>query len=371
MYDTLMGDSAVGTTRDGGGLGRRPQQSAAAVTPPVVAEAPRSPAHQPTAGFLHELACAAAGSRTADWQAKLDWVESLRAVAVPPAGRVGGVAAAAAAGGGGDAAAASAAAICARAASCPDAAARLAWLRHRDYTADAAAAQEAVRTGNAAALTYLLDEAGVRLGEDLSPVRAAAQGGKLEVLRALRSRRLWMDPYIVALAAAAHGHLPVVQWAVQELGASVREGRLKTAAASSGSVELMAWLQDTWGCRWTEDAFAASAGSGCEEAVEWLAENGCPMGTNGQPYNSAVGNNDLAVLRCLARLGCPWGASGGAIFACCLREPCKPLPLLRGLVEAGCPVDWQAAVDAASRQGSAVPAEIWHWLVDEMRHRQH
>ncbi|KXZ51397.1 hypothetical protein GPECTOR_12g359 [Gonium pectorale] len=60
----------------------------------------------------------------------------------------------------------------------------------------------------------------------------------------------------------------------------------------------------------------------------------------GRPFRVAARNGDLAALRCLARLGCPWGAASGdqSVFDFCLADK-MPLPVLRLLVELGCPVD--------------------------------
>ncbi len=64
----------------------------------------------------------------------------------------------------------------------------------------------------------------------------------------------------------------------------------------------------------------------------------------------AARNGDLPTLACLARLRCPWGppaaAGGGALFSRCLDARC-PLPALRWLAAAGCPVDWRAAAEQA------------------------
>ncbi|GLC77372.1 hypothetical protein PLESTF_001926400 [Pleodorina starrii] len=52
------------------------------------------------------------------------------------------------------------------------------------------------------------------------------------------------------------------------------------------------------------------AKSGCKEVLEWLVERGCPFPLDGGAYLKAAFNGDLAMLRCLHRLGCPWARGG-------------------------------------------------------------
>ena len=61
----------------------------------------------------------------------------------------------------------------------------------------------------------------------------------------------------------------------------------------------------------------------------------------------AAQNGDLAMLRCLRRLGCPWSSDRETFMSSVLKS-CR-FPLLRWLVEAGYPVDGDAAVKAAGR----------------------
>ncbi|KXZ53062.1 hypothetical protein GPECTOR_8g56 [Gonium pectorale] len=251
---------------------------------------------------------AAAGSTTADWQQKLRWAEHQ----MPDGFRLNGNA-------------------CAAAAGCPDGGLRLSWLLRRRYPADASSLEKALLCGNTEGLELLvrrglrpkLDtiEAAARLGhlEVLKKLRqigfglaaaaiarAAAEGGQLpvlvwaveelgasvedpllirqavkrcdlEALRWLRQRGCPLDgDEEVALAAAGSGQLPVLEWYVQELRGPVRSGAALEAAAATGRVEVLAWLrQRFW--PWGSDTWVNAAGAGCEVALEWLAERGCPM----------------------------------------------------------------------------------------------
>ncbi|KXZ52776.1 hypothetical protein GPECTOR_8g165 [Gonium pectorale] len=220
--------------------------------------------------------------------------------------------------------------VCERAAGCPDGEARLAWLLEKGYPASSTAADAAVRAGNVGVLELLLRR-GVRperlavsramekgrievlekLREHGCPldaaglVWAAVGGGQLpvlawaveelgasvqnpdmrkdaiqlcdlEVLKLLRQHGCPLDGNAVALRAAELGRLPGVQWAVEELGARVRKLDLMHSAARSGSVELMAWLRQR-GCAWVASVLTQAAGAGCEATLEWMAEQGCPM----------------------------------------------------------------------------------------------
>ncbi|KXZ49604.1 hypothetical protein GPECTOR_20g460 [Gonium pectorale] len=129
----------------------------------------------------------------------------------------------------------------------------------------------------------------------------------------------------------------MVSWLVEALGAeAVRlDGDLFEAAAHSGNVELMVWLRER-GCM-TNGAFAlwCVAGSGCEAALEWLVEEcGCPLEDADDAYHRPCVNGDLAMLRCLRRLGVPADKVGVYL----VRAPLTTA-MLRWLLEEGFPLD--------------------------------
>ncbi|KXZ48032.1 hypothetical protein GPECTOR_31g396 [Gonium pectorale] len=374
------GGAAAGATTCGiAGAGGATGGSLAAATTSGIPEEEQTPSHYDycwrrilPSCYLSRLQSAAARSSTPDWRAKLQWLEVLEPEEGYDRQRADCTAAAAAA---------------AAAAACTDSdevagngsgcgaavISRLDWLRGRGYRVDPdGAAAAAADVGAAAALQRLL-AAGARPLEGcagFSPV-AAARAGFVEVLAALAAHGVPLRVADVAVAAAERGQLGVVQWAVRELGAEPRAPLLVLAAAGSGSVALIAWLDSAagvGGCRWTEDAFAAAAGSGCEEALEWLAERGCPMGARGEPYLRAARNGDLGALRCLARLGCPPGPPGD-VFSACLYPPHGPLPLpaLRCLVEAArCP----RRAGGAGYRGVHAPVETRMWVAEQLRERR-
>ncbi|GLC68230.1 hypothetical protein PLESTF_000664500 [Pleodorina starrii] len=189
--------------------------------------------------------------------------------------------------------------------------ARLQWLRGRGYPLEAVVAGAAFFFGNLAALRFLVEQAGVRPTGDQVPVTAAARQGHLAVLQYLHDSGFRVRPRSVAEAAAWAGHLPIVSWAVEGLGVAPTDGEdsLLDFAAESGNLQLMVWLHDR-GWALGPSAIPNGAVSGCEVALEWLVERGCPFPLDGGAYRMAARNGDLAMLRCLHRLGCPWGPPG-------------------------------------------------------------
>ncbi|KXZ43756.1 hypothetical protein GPECTOR_81g206 [Gonium pectorale] len=135
----------------------------------------------------------AAGSRTADWQAKVEWAESQ----LPPDFRPS-------------------TGVCAAAVPCSDAELRLAWLLARGYPATAYVVDRALECGCVAALELLLRR-GLQPGR--GAVENAARQGRLEALKKLHEHGCPLNAATVALAAGWSGHSAVRAWAVEELGA--------------------------------------------------------------------------------------------------------------------------------------------------------
>ncbi|KXZ46013.1 hypothetical protein GPECTOR_48g445 [Gonium pectorale] len=278
---------------------------------------------------------AAAGSPTPDWAAKVEWLE---AQGCPR-----------------DHKPAAAAAICPN-----DAAARLAWLRGRGYSLDGMMICSAARMGNLAAVQYLLSELGALEGSLYSLATFYAAGnGHLEVLQALRlslsGQQLLPSHYTAAcaIAAASSGHLHVLAWLPllegwEWLGTNAQ--LLLAGGAESGSVELLAWLVDHGCGEWSCMASTSAAESGGEEALEWVVAHGCPVKDDGSPYLNACRNGDLAMVRLLRRLEVPWGPAGRVVLEA---ARIALLPLLRWLLEEGCPVgDYEAAKVKAGERAS-------------------
>ncbi|PNH00979.1 Ankyrin repeat domain-containing protein [Tetrabaena socialis] len=286
-----------------------------------------------------QIVAAAAGSPTADWRDKVEWLEGRGCPRTSLA--------------------------CEEAAARrADSRGRLEWLQQRGYPITVDAVHSAARHGNADALEFLLAQ-GVEVGEHEAYVATchAVDGGHLAVLKVLHAHGARVGRMMER--AAAFGHLPVVAWGVQELGAALSAGMYKSSARS-GSAELVTWLHEQ-GCPWDASVFAAAAGSVSETQLEWLAERGCPMGDDGAPYWWALWRADLAALHCLRRLGCPWGPVGctftAAVRSCCRTDPMRRKQLLLALpwlVEQGCPVGWGAAEGVAEEANDG--GEVLAWV---------
>ncbi|PNH04452.1 hypothetical protein TSOC_009386 [Tetrabaena socialis] len=295
-------------------------------------------------GWPDQILTSAAGSPTPDWKAKVEWLEGLGA------------------------AARSSPEACAKAASRPDALDRLTWLRGRGYPWDWRATDAVAVAGNLDALRYLLAK-GCPVQE--STGWAVAEAGQLASLQALHAHSNTFTRWKSALAGAGRGgHLPVVAWLLeQQLVSLLQCPSLLCKAANSGSVELLAWLRDR-GCPWGDDSFHCAVGAGSEEALEWLVAQGCPMqeprGRDDDPYLTAARQGDWGTLACLRRLGFPWRALnwGGGTFVNAVWEGCA-VPILRRLLELGCPVDWGSAIEKAA----FVDAGVLAWLQEEQRRR--
>ncbi|KXZ48080.1 hypothetical protein GPECTOR_30g175 [Gonium pectorale] len=85
----------------------------------------------------------------------------------------------------------------------------------------------------------------------------------------------------------------------------------------------------------------------------------------GEPYFVACVTGDLATARCLRRLGVPWGPDGQVFLdAAAAGHATAPLPLLRWLLEEGCPVDY----DVMLEWGASTPQRAAKVLLLLMEH---
>ncbi len=96
-----------------------------------------------------------------------------------------------------------------------------------------------------------------------------------------------------------------------------------------------------------------------------LHESMCPRcccRPQASSYCKACGNGDMATLRCLRRLGCPWGCT--STFNCVI--PHADLEALRCMVAEGCPVDWHKACSIAKDRKvlRSEAAKILQWVTE-------
>ncbi|KXZ48207.1 hypothetical protein GPECTOR_29g113 [Gonium pectorale] len=279
---------------------------------------------------------AAAASPTPDWAAKVEWLEAQGCPTTTMAAL--------------------------KAAGMPDdgeALARLTWLQVRGCPVGEEAVEAAAYAGNMSPLVHLLAEVPVADEEgSAEAVGGATEGGHLAALQALQAAGWPIDFPCFARAAAAAGHLHVLAWMLEAEPVALDEV-LFGAAAQSGSVELLAWLRQR-GCSWDATAYHGAAFSGCVAALEWLADQGCPMKGNGQPYDEASRNGDLAAMRCLRRLGAPWGPPGSVFLASALRlfAWTTSWPMLRWLLQEGCPVEYKVVEETLADWDSSESPQL-------------
>ncbi|GLC75828.1 hypothetical protein PLESTF_001692000 [Pleodorina starrii] len=158
------------------------------------------------------------------------------------------------------------------------------------------------------------------------------------------------------------GHLHVVVWAVETLGVTPdNTGDLLDRAATSGNIELMSWLRDR-GWAWGHQAVVTAAFSGRMEALDWILAHGGHLPNNGSPFLNAARNGDLAMILRLRQLGCPRDPE---LLEYCIFHG-VPVPILRLLVELGCPVD---CANVAARVTSEMHPMMYRkaleeWLVE-------
>ncbi|GFR46929.1 hypothetical protein Agub_g8577 [Astrephomene gubernaculifera] len=317
-----------------------------------------------------ELLAAAGGSRTPDWQAKVEWLveQGLEVTADSYIHR--------------------------DAALHPDALGRVQWLLQMGFACVELAVLQAARLGKVDVLEYVHDEGIVFEDTWIDCGREAAEAGQLATLQLLCSWSVG-DGMLNLRAAARAGQLPVVLWLVeQQLGEDVLQEcyQLFGCAAGSGNLELLRWLYEH-GCvrrdfRYTSFVKEAAA-AGNVEALRWLVSIGCRFPATGfDACWAAVRKGDLATMDCLQQLGCPWGdnpdsrgdyvspdsssdgywdSRPGLLFRRCMGLP-RPTVILEWLLERGCPVgSWSAAVRRAAQVVARAgwtedTRELWEWL---------
>ncbi|KAG2482827.1 hypothetical protein HYH03_018264 [Edaphochlamys debaryana] len=286
---------------------------------------------------------AAVRSPTPDWRAKVEWLEAALAAAPPPEDADAETDAAAAGGG------------------------RRRRRRRRGLPGPhhvAAPPPPAVQV-----LTSLIAY-GVRPSADAA--RNAAARGQVAAAAALAAAAAPVNVAATARHAAAGGHVDVMTWMQAHVGLGLGLGveGLAMAAASSGAVEALEWVererQAERGAAGAAEDLAAAAGS--EPALEWLLAHGAswdasPPAPGGGPYERPSLAGDLPTLAALRRLAAPLPPG---LLAACVGADVEQ-PVLTWLTDAGAPVDWGAAEAAAWEVPRPGPGLAW--LASERRRR--
>ncbi|KXZ51847.1 hypothetical protein GPECTOR_11g286 [Gonium pectorale] len=225
---------------------------------------------------LGSVVAGAAGSKTSDWAAKMEWLEAEGYPKTPEATE--------------------------KAAACKNSALqRLQWLRGRGYPLGEGAIKEAVSRGDMPALQYLLAEGAP---SDVEAADLAARNGRLAALQVLHTTGRLVTAEGAAMHAAWGGHLPVLAWLVEESGLGVElHYDIFAQATQSGNVGMLEWLHQR-GCptepdgkkHWSAVDYAVAGGH--EPSIEWLVERGCsiPVGAavKGHAQGPVAGRGYLA-----------------------------------------------------------------------------
>ncbi|GLC47528.1 hypothetical protein PLESTM_002098300 [Pleodorina starrii] len=119
------------------------------------------------------------------------------------------------------------------------------------------------------------------------------------------------------------------------------------------------------------DVKARPSGHFCVRVASIGQTAASPQQLDGGVYLRAARNGDLAMLRCLHRLGCPWGPPGGKLLADCIRNVVS-VAVLQCLLDLGCPeMDWDAAVKLMENRVQRKPREhhvaLLAWLGEQRR----
>ncbi|KAG2491007.1 hypothetical protein HYH03_010679 [Edaphochlamys debaryana] len=202
---------------------------------------------------------------------------------------------------------------------------RFEWLKSKGHPVDCSCGGEplayAIIGGYTATVAWLLEHGATPAAaharmEDLLP--GQLEDKHLGVLQALKAAGC-LELRDFVHGAAAGGAMAVVEWAGEEWDWAedgVLTPALFTSGAKSGSVEVMRWLLQR-GCPMSEGAWSKAAESGCEAAVELLAELGCPIPADSQGiFTRAVERGaPIATLEWLLAQGCraDWGKARATV----------------------------------------------------------
>ncbi|KAG2499999.1 hypothetical protein HYH03_002281 [Edaphochlamys debaryana] len=302
------------------------------------------------------LLAAAAGSTTPDWRDKLEWLLSqhLRplphafagAVRLPPG----------------------------------ECAARMGWLEarrfpvaERDAGFSVLLAREPALSGNTEAVQWLLTH-GPRPGEDVAGFLAGrlASAGNLGALQALVAAGFRLRADQLLRPAAGSGEPALVTWLLDTYGGPGGELRPDVrhllSACYAGRVEVMERLQG-WGCPLSPLLWRSAAVSGCEAALEWLQQRGCPLPDEGHTlFQEAAPEGDTRTLEVLRRLGFGWGPDGGSALLLQSVLASAPVGVLRWMTAHGCRADLAggSVIRSAARHGpQGSRGGLQAWLAEE------
>ena len=233
---------------------------------------------------------------------------------------------------------------------------------------DADLAARMARYGSVDALRWAREQG---MPWDHRASEAAGKHGRLETLRMLKACGAPLNPKEVVKKAAAHGHVHVLDYIVdEERYAPVLDEWMCAGAARHGKLEAIQWLRQRH-CPWHAWTIVNAAIEGHLHVIEWARANGCSW--NRQATMWAARNGHLEVLQWLRRYGCKWdekacmwaarnghlevlkwlraGGEGGTCpwngETCWAAAASGHLDILQWAIENGCPAIWTTWAGAA------------------------
>ena len=140
-----------------------------------------------------------------------------------------------------------------------------------------------------------------------SGCRLAAKFGNLEALRWFHSHDC--RNRVVCTAAAAEGHLHILQWARSQTPPCPWDERTCLWAASNGRLDVLQWLRSqTPPCPWNEWTCLWAASNGRLDVLQWLRSQTPPCPWNEDTCTAAAEHGHLDTLQWLRSQTppCPW-----------------------------------------------------------------
>ncbi len=175
-----------------------------------------------------------------------------------------------------------------KAATHPDAEARLRWLHGRGMSISSTL-HDMCQDPNASmgAVKLVLEQGKPGLGTWLT--EAASSTGRVDILQALYDVNCFFDAKCIYLAAEA-GHLPAVQWIREHLPAEQRRltAEVFRVAAGSGNLSLLWWLSMQEDVLFCLAAYNAAAAAGSAEVIQWLYALRLPFPVSTVPYGTLL-----------------------------------------------------------------------------------
>lgn len=136
----------------------------------------------------------------------------------------------------------------------------------------------------------------------------ACQNASFDALRWLLSAGFQFRPDRATRAAAAKGHIHVLDWLLRNSLLDTQATGPCVAAAASGLQHVVHWLHHCNGCPWDARVVTAAGASGNLSLVQWLCSEGCPYDLQ-KVMNEALSAGRIPVIEWCLHNGASWNAA--------------------------------------------------------------